>query len=101
MIFVVVWRNADATTSPALETTATFALPEPMSMASTYFSEEEEGIGEFRSRLIYLMLARVGCVVRVPQNDRIRENNPAVRSRLSPVPLYNRMTPQPRAISAS
>jgi hypothetical protein len=76
MIWVVVWRNAAATTSPALETTATFALPEPMSMASTYFNGEEEGICEFRSRLIEsidLMLARV------PQNDRITENNPAVR----------------------
>ncbi len=44
MIMVVVWRNADATTSPALETTAALVLPEPMSMASTYFSAVEEGI---------------------------------------------------------
>src|SRR5208337_4747524 len=48
IIFVVVWRIADATTSPALETTAAFVLPEPISMASTYFSGVEEGIDEFR-----------------------------------------------------
>src|SRR5579863_2484872 len=45
---VVVWRNVDATTSPALETTATFALPEPMSMARTYFNGDEEGIDGIR-----------------------------------------------------